>query len=344
MNTINYGFSSPFLQPSISSSFFLGNSFGNQSNDFSNNLSSFIQQQLVRSIIGNIFNQLIFQLSTQLNNNHIGGANVGDSSKCHCPHQPPIIANSTVGSNISLSSDQSIPPNNANGTGTGNISVNKSTGELSGSFTFSNLTDDITVAHIHAGRIGETGPIIVDLEKDPNRPNIYNIPQGSKLEGQNLKDLLAGNAYVNAHTEANPAGEVRGQVVGLSPDVARLSFGISSAQSIPPNNANGTGSGNIDVDRNTGELDGFITFSNLTGPANMVHIHAGKIGETGPVLLTLEQDSNNPNRYHIPQGSVFEGQNLKDILAGNTYINVHTEQNAPGEVRGQILSSHLHKH
>lgn len=81
----------------------------------------------------------------------------------------------------------------------------------------------ITMAHIHSGAPGVAGPIVVTLFL-PASPtaavsglfasgslNASNLPGGVTVAS--LKTLLAsGNSYVNVHTTANPAGEIRGQV------------------------------------------------------------------------------------------------------------------------------------
>ncbi len=58
----------------------------------------------------------------------------------------------------------------------------------------------------------------------------------------------------------------------------------------------------------------------------MAHIHQGKIGQNGPVVVTLFNASS-------PTGP------KSGILARNAYANVHTQQNPKGEIRGQIQIS-----
>jgi len=81
----------------------------------------------------------------------------------------------------------------------------------------------ITMAHIHSGAAGVPGPIVVTLFQTSTPTaamngiltngsiTATNVPTGVTLES--LKTLLlSGNSYVNVHTTANPAGEIRGQV------------------------------------------------------------------------------------------------------------------------------------
>jgi CHRD domain len=82
-----------------------------------------------------------------------------------------------------------------------------------------------TSAHIHQGKVGANGPIVVTLYKtaDPS-PGLFGGYSGnitsSMLEGplkgkqlSALVDLMSnGQAYVNVHTIKNKNGEIRDQV------------------------------------------------------------------------------------------------------------------------------------
>ena len=89
--------------------------------------------------------------------------------------------------------------------------------------------DKVTMAHIHSGKIGENGPIVVTLfktETPSTEPingnlvsgNITNANLKRPMAGKTLIDLTKsmelGETYVNVHTEENPNGEIRGQIKG----------------------------------------------------------------------------------------------------------------------------------
>ena len=88
----------------------------------------------------------------------------------------------------------------------------------------------------------------------------------------------------------------------------------------------------------------------------MAHIHLGGSGESGEVVQWLypSTDATEPDLIEgqfsglLAQGIItgenlvgpLEGESLdrliQEMQAGNTYVNVHTEQNPQGEIRGQI--------
>lgn len=90
--------------------------------------------------------------------------------------------------------------------------------------------EDTTMAHIHLAPAGENGPPVVWLHTQEGAPELVpgvfsgTLASGTitaddlvgPLEGATLDDLVAelvaGNTYVNVHTDAHPPGEIRGQI------------------------------------------------------------------------------------------------------------------------------------
>jgi len=100
-------------------------------------------------------------------------------------------------------------------------------------------------------------------------------------------------------------------------------------------------------------------------PLFMAHIHLGPKGANGPVMFWLFGDQSNAGfplpRDDGPFNGFISGEltaadlapnsalginNFEDavanILNGNTYLNLHTTANPPGEIRGQIGRKHRH--
>jgi len=86
--------------------------------------------------------------------------------------------------------------------------------------------DKATMAHIHQGKIGQNGPVVVTLfnASSPTGPKSGILARGTitsdklegPLKGKQISDLVKliedGNAYANVHTQQNPKGEIRGQI------------------------------------------------------------------------------------------------------------------------------------
>ena len=84
------------------------------------------------------------------------------------------------------------------------------------------------------------------------------------------------------------------------------------------------------------------------------HIHDGKVGENGPVVVTLyKSDTPQPMNGKLAYGNItanllegpMKGKQLSDLATamsnGSTYVNVHTEKHPNGEIRGQIMMANL---
>lgn len=75
-----------------------------------------------------------------------------------------------------------------------------------------------------------------------------------------------------------------------------------------------------------------LSFSGLTGAAVAAHIHLGKPGKAGAVLVPLCGPCKNgqTGTATIPKAVV------ADLESGSAYVNVHTAKNQGGEIRGQV--------
>jgi hypothetical protein len=108
---------------------------------------------------------------------------------------------------VRLTGDQEVPPVKTPASGSGTITV-MDDGSVSGTVTTTGMTG--TMAHIHAGAPGTNGPVIIPLTKSGD--STWNVPQGAKLNAEQMARYKAGELYVNVHTEANKGGEVRAQL------------------------------------------------------------------------------------------------------------------------------------
>jgi CHRD domain len=78
-----------------------------------------------------------------------------------------------------------------------------------------------------------------------------------------------------------------------------------------------------------------LTFRNLSGPATAAHIHTAPRHVAGPITVPLCGPCTSP----VSGTTVLTADQVKDLLAGKDYANVHTAKNPGGEVRGQITKA-----
>ena len=125
-------------------------------------------------------------------------------------------------------------------------------------------------------------------------------------------------------TEASPAP---------SATPTRIAATLTTSQERPvPIGARGAKGSFVGPVTDAGKLTYRLTFGGLTGKAIAVHIHSGRRGAAGPVVVTLCARNCAPRT-----GTATVKKRVVDGLrAGTTYVNVHTKRNPAGEIRGQI--------
>ena len=121
---------------------------------------------------------------------------------------------------------------------------------------------------------------------------------------------------------------------------------LSGQEEVPPTNSQAIGIAEftvIDFD----SIEYTVNAEDIQG-VTAGHIHSGKQGENGPVVVTLfEFDSpmNEVSRtgsitLDMLEGPIAQLSDLETAMSnGETYVNIHTEQNPDGEIRGQISGS-----
>ncbi len=119
-----------------------------------------------------------------------------------------------------------------------------------------------------------------------------------------------------------------------------LTARLSASQEVPkPNGARAAAQGAFSAalvrSGAGGTLSWRLTFQGLTGKATASHIHVGVRGRPGAVRVSLC----GPCRSGATGSAKVDAKTVAALLAGGTYVNVHTARNAAGEIRGQIAKS-----
>lgn len=113
---------------------------------------------------------------------------------------------------------------------------------------------------------------------------------------------------------------------------------LTPQKEVPPNSSTGSGVATITLDTTANTLAASITFSGMSGPVTGAHIHGfASTNSTAPILFTYPQTPPPPPYTSPITGTWTYTEDQEDeILAGLTYINLHTTANSGGEIRGQI--------
>ena len=236
---------------------------------------------------------------------------------------PP--AASTQQFKAALSGEQEVPPTASGALATGTLSFDPSTRSIIGNIVLDGMT--ASAAHIHQADVGVSGPIIVALTE--TTPGTWSVPAGTALTVAQASALAAGGLYFNAHTTANPNGEIRGQI-GRDVFAAQL----SSAQEVPANASSATGTGALSLDPASKKFSARITVTGIAATA--AHIHAGTPGISGPILFPLTETAPGSGIWVSAAEATLSDAQLALLTSGSLYFNAHSAALSGGEIRGQI--------
>ncbi len=117
-----------------------------------------------------------------------------------------------------LSGNAEVPPVDSNGTGTGTFELSADESSLSYNITVSGLSGPLAAAHFHFSAAGPagSGDVLFDISDSIEEINGEITLEGTwPVTAEDVVNLRVNYVYVNLHTEANPSGEIRGNVTPI---------------------------------------------------------------------------------------------------------------------------------
>ncbi len=234
-----------------------------------------------------------------------------------------------------LDADQEVPPNDSRASGQSGIKRAGADGVCLTAQT-NDLTGPITVSHIHAGAFGVAGAPVVPLSLSlvEDLPGVR-LGCAAGIDPAVIDAVFADPAghYVNIHTDANPAGEIRGQVFTYTPELEAV---LTGASEVPgPGAPEVTGFSSVYDTGVADELCYVVDQGGLTPAAGMGHIHRGAVGESGPIVVPLGLGEG--NRFaHCDRG--LDPALVAEILDTPSafYVNLHNVDFPAGAIRGNL--------
>lgn len=229
----------------------------------------------------------------------------------------------------------------SNGSGVVIVRYDKGTKTLKLYGDYAGLTSAVADAHIHRGQPGFAGPVVIQLTFSVPSDTTGSLTGTGTLTQVQEDSLLAGNMYVNVHSANHPNGELRAQLTAATAASIFLSARLQSAQETPPNPSLGKGSAYalVSVAADPTKDSIFMTgnYTGLTGASTMAHIHTAPPDSAGPVLLPVHHSFAAAGVVHV--ADAVNPNAAAVIVAGGSYVNVHTVLHGGGEIRGQLINN-----
>jgi hypothetical protein len=127
---------------------------------------------------------------------------------------------------------------------------------------------------------------------------------------------------------------------------------LTGTSEVPPLQTIASGLADLDVEVEDGQrvVDYQLSVSNISA-VTQAHIYQGNSSENGPIIVPLFNASTPTGSVtgQISEGHItpanfvapLQGMQLDDLISlmqnGTAYVNVHTEQNPEGEIRGTLV-------
>jgi hypothetical protein len=231
---------------------------------------------------------------------------------------------------------QETPSVTTKATGVGGFSFNGALDSIFVAVAMDSLSGAVSGAHLHTGAMGVSGGVAINLSSGIISTGNGILYKGAVTPSQ-INMMINDGIYFNAHTSANPNGEVRGQLVPFARYTGAVC--LNGGQEVPTSTSTATGGGIVSVSRDMSNAHVMYVASGLSSAETSTHIHNGVMGVSGGVAYDLSSAYMNNGVFTYlksTDASPFTMAAAHKDLADSLYINIHTTNFPNGEVRGQI--------
>lgn len=117
-------------------------------------------------------------------------------------------------------SDLSTTPIKSSATGTASFTLDTDTRQFSGTLVITGMTHVISSVEIHDGDVGSNGDVVLPLFQ--TTPGVWTVVTPTYPAQFDVDRFKAAGYFINVHTTANPAGEIRGQLMSYADNIQPL--------------------------------------------------------------------------------------------------------------------------
>jgi hypothetical protein len=118
-------------------------------------------------------------------------------------------------------------------------------------------------------------------------------------------------------------------------DTVALKANLQPSSEVPPRVSKGHGMLDATFDTDTKLLTWTATYAELSGPVTMAHFHGpAPVGQNAKVQVPVDKKA---LASPMTGQATLTEQQVVDLMAGQWYFNVHTQENPTGEIRGQVM-------
>ncbi len=236
-----------------------------------------------------------------------------------------------------LTGAEEVPAVSTNARGLASCRLSENRDTMIVNMLVTGLSGPVTGAAILESRRGTTGGALKSLELYQAGNKFYGVLTGTDLPPAMIAKMLNGETYINIFTEANPNGEIRGQLElekelsmqavlngnNVVPEVTTNAYGIASVKLSPDNSR-------LQIKAQFGDL------TNITG----VFLAMARPGNNGSNVLDLTTFLSGNRINAVLNTADLPLLETDSLTADNIYMYVTTSQHAGGEIRGQLIRNY----
>ncbi|MGA7811412.1 CHRD domain-containing protein [Caballeronia sp.] len=118
-------------------------------------------------------------------------------------------------------------------------------------------------------------------------------------------------------------------------DTVALQANLQPSSEVPPRVSKGHGILIATFDTTRKTLQWTITYGDLSGAPTMAHFHGpAPVGQNAKVQVAIDKAA---LASPIKGEAKLTDEQANELMGGQYYFNIHTEQNPTGEIRGQVM-------
>lgn len=192
--------------------------------------------------------------------------------------------------------------------------------------------DQLVNAHLHAGDVITSGPVVLPLEPTFTAGTATGTITGLRSSLVDSLKSAANEIYINVHSTQVGSGLLRGQLNTGLDMVADIP--MTGANEVPAVNTTATGMALLRLTTDK-KLYSKITVTGLEdGDAlSAAHIHSGAAGANGDVVVGLYGSS---AEFGTAKIIPVEDATIATLKNDPIYVNAHSTNHPAGIIRGQI--------
>jgi hypothetical protein len=123
---------------------------------------------------------------------------------------------------------------------------------------------------------------------------------------------------------------------GKPAKIVEMKAALTAAKEIPPKGGNGAGYAMISYNEATRAITWKIYYNDLSGPATAAHFH-GPADVTANAGVVIPLAAGGPVPDPITGSATLTEAQADQLTSGMWYVNIHTQANPGGEIRGQVI-------